>query len=138
MRPAWMVRRALAALLVMTVAACTSVWASGRAAENRVASDLVEVAQRQGASAVYVWPSAAPDAGLILERNGMTTRLCADEGTTGCYPQVYIYRSVAANPFVVSVRWQYSRDHHGVGGTRRFVEVFGLIRELSPEGTFIQ
>ncbi len=138
MRVAWIVRRVLLALLLMGVAGYLSVLISGPAAENRVAKGIADAMRKEGKAAVYVWPSVAPDSVSILERNGAVTRLCTDTGSASCYPQAYMYRSVAKSPFVVSVRWQYSRDHHGVGGTRRFLGLFGLVHELSPERTFIQ
>lgn len=126
-------------LLLGTVAGYLSVIVSARTVENRVAGSVAAELRRQGTQpVVYVWPSAAPASASILERNGVATRLCTDAATEKCYPAAYLYRSTPTGPFVASVRWQYSRDHHGVGGTRRFFCFFGLVRELSPERTFIQ
>jgi hypothetical protein len=127
------------ALVLTAFSGYPSVMLSGRAAEDRVAETITAALRKQGGETrVYVWPSAAPDAASILERNGVSTRLCREPNSADCYPAAYLYRSVASGPFVASVRWQYSRDHHGVGGTRRFFCFFGLVRELSPERTFIQ
>lgn len=133
------VKRVLLAVLFVGMAGYLSVIVSGRVIEDRVAGSVAAGLRKQGAEmAVYVWPSATPDAASILERNGVTTRLCSDTEGAKCYPAAYLYRSTAIGPFVASVRWQYSRDHHGVGGTRRFFCFFGMVRELSQERTFIQ
>jgi hypothetical protein len=129
----------LFALLLVAVVGYVSVLFSGRATEDRVAESIAAALRKQGGeSTAYVWPSVAPDSASILERNGVVTRLCTDTDSASCYPAAYLYRSVVRGPFVASVRWQYSRDYHGVGGTRRFFCFFGLVRELNPERTFIQ
>jgi hypothetical protein len=132
-------RRLIIALLVVVAAGYLSAVVSGRVAEDRVAGSIAANLRRQGVEPmVYVWPQAAPDTASILERNGVGTRLCTDTEGTSCYPAAYLYRSVPTGPFVAHVRWQYSRDQHGVGGTRRFFGLFGFVRELKPERSYIQ
>jgi hypothetical protein len=131
--------RVLFAGLLVALIGYLSVLSSGRAVEDRVAKTIAGALRKPGGdSPTYVWPSVAPDSASILERNGVITRLCAEPGSSVCYPAACLYRSVTKGPFVASVRWQYSRDHHGVGGTRRFFCFFGLVRELRPERTVIQ
>lgn len=138
MRAIKVVGRVALALLLVVVAGYLSAFLSRGSAEDRVARSILAAMQKQVAPTVYVWPSVAPDSAPILERNGVVTQRCPDATSQSCYPQAYLYRAVVKQPFVTAVRWQYSRDHHGVGGTRRFLAVFGLVHELSPERTFIQ
>lgn len=126
------------ASLLTVVLGYLSAFLSRGATEDRIAQSIKAAMQKEVATGVYVWPSVAPDSVSILERNGVVSQLCPDAASQSCFPQAYLYRSVVKRPFVTSVRWQYSRDHHGVGGTRRFLVFFGLVYELSQERTFIQ
>jgi hypothetical protein len=126
------------ALLLTVVLGYLSAFVSRGATEDRIARSIAAAMRKEVAPAVYVWPSVAPDSASILERNGVATQLCPDPASPRCYPQAYLYRSVVKQPFVTAVRWQYSRDYHGVGGTRRFLVFFGWVYELRPQRTFIQ
>lgn len=131
--------RLIIALVGIAAAGYVSALVSGRVAEDRVAASIAATLRQQGADPlVYVWPQAAPDSAVIFERNGVATRVCTDTEGTDCYPAAYLYGSAPTWPFMTDVRWQYSRDHHGVGGTRRFFGFFGFVRELKPGRTFIQ
>ena len=125
-------------LLLTVVLGYLSAFVSRGATEDRIAQSIAAAMDKEVAPTVYVWPSVAPDSVSILGRNGVPTQLCPDAASQSCFPQAYLYRSVVKRPFVTAARWQYSRDHHGVGGTRRFLAFFGLVYELRPERTFIQ
>jgi hypothetical protein len=132
-------RRVILLLLAVVAAGYLSVLVSGRTAEDRVAQSIsADLRTPGGEPTYYVWPSAAPDTASILQRNGLPTRECTDGAAGDCYPAVYLHRSVPTWPFVAHVRWQYSRDQHGVGGTRRFFCFFGFVRELDHDLYFVQ
>ena len=130
-----MIRRAVirvgVILVSMLVLGSVSAFGSRDACEDRVAHWLMSRAQMP--SFVYVWPADSP----ILRRNGVDTRVCVDDHPP-CYPVAIIHRAEVDGPFVTSVRWQYSRDHHGSLGVRRFFCLFGMVFELKPGPTAIQ
>ena len=130
--------RVMLVLLLTAGSGYLSAFISRGATEDRIAQSIASAMHKEVAPTVYVWPSVAPDSVSILGRNGVATQLCRSAASQSCFPQAYLYRGVVKWPFVTAVRWQYSRDHHGVGGTRRFLAFFGLMYELSPERTFIQ
>src|SRR5689334_21203693 len=128
-------RKILRQIVGNGVLTCIVGYASGllsrTACEDLVARDLAALVRN---GTVYDGTDTHVHSAKIIERSGLQWKQCDGPSSgSSCKPVVHVEPAQIRMPFVVSVKYAFS--HHeisqmgGVGGRRRFVCVFGFIRE---------